>query len=136
MSQALYRLGCFAARRPWAVIGTWLLVSVFVLGASGTLGRQLEDTFGAPGLDSQEAADLLAAAGSDQVGPTAQVVMTPLDDRATFFASADARAAVTEIQEMVDALPTRSAPPTRPVRWPRDRTAVASGRCRPTGGSP
>ena len=106
MSQALYRLGSFAARRPWTVIGTWLVVSVLVIGASGALGRQLEDTFGAPGVDSQDAVELLKAAGSDQAGPTAQVVLTPLDDRATFFDSAEARAAVTEVQEMVADLPT------------------------------
>jgi putative drug exporter of the RND superfamily len=106
MSQALFRLGSFAARRPWIVIGTWLVVSVFVVGASGTLGRQLEDTFGAPGVDSQEAADLLSAARSDRAGLTAQVVLTPLDGRATFFDSAEARAAVTEVQRMVTDLPT------------------------------
>jgi RND superfamily putative drug exporter len=106
MSQALYRLGCFAARRPWAVIGAWLVVSVFVVGASGTLGRQLQDTFDAPGLDSQQAAELLTAAGSDQAGLTAQLVLTPLEDGATFFASAGARVAVTEVQAMVADLPT------------------------------
>jgi RND superfamily putative drug exporter len=106
LSQALYRLGSFAARRPWIVIGTWLVVSVLVVGASAALGRQLEDTFDAPGVDSQEAAEMLTAAGSDQAGLTAQVVLTPLDDRATFFDSADARAAVTEVQEMVADLPT------------------------------
>jgi RND superfamily putative drug exporter len=106
MSQALYRLGSFAARRPWTVIGTWLVVSVLVIGASGALGRQLEDTFGAPGVDSQDATELLTAAGSDQAGLTAQVVLTPLDDRATFFDSAAARAALTEVQEMIADLPT------------------------------
>src|SRR5829696_4533137 len=106
MAQALYRLGRFAARRPWAVVGTWLVVSVVVVAASGALGRQLEDTFGAPGVDSQEAVELLTAAGSGQAGLTAQVVLTPLDDRATFFDSAAARAALTEVQEMVADLPT------------------------------
>jgi putative drug exporter of the RND superfamily len=105
MSQALFRLGSFAARRPWIVIGTWLVASVLLIGASGALGRQLEDTFGAPGVDSQRAADLLTAARSDLAGPTAQVVLTPLDDRTTFFDSADARAAVTEVQKMVAGLP-------------------------------
>src|SRR5829696_4404435 len=105
MAQALYRLGRFAARRPWAVVGTWLVVSVVVVAASGALGRQLQDTFGAPGVDSQEAVELLTAAGSDQAGLTAQVVLTPLDDRATFFASTDARAAATEVQAMVAELP-------------------------------
>ena len=66
MSHALYRLGRFAARRPWAVIGSWLVVSVLVIGASSAFGEKLEDSFGAPGLDSQKATDLLVAR---RVGP-------------------------------------------------------------------
>ena len=37
MSHVLYRLGRFAARRPWRVIGAWLVVAVAVIGASGLL---------------------------------------------------------------------------------------------------
>ena len=105
MSHALYRLGRFAARRPWTVIGTWLVVSVLVVAASSAFGQKLENTFGAPGLDSQQATELLSAAGSDQAGLTAQVVMTPLDDQATFFNSPDARAALTELQSAAGRLP-------------------------------
>ena len=66
MSHALYRLGRFAARRPWAVVGSWLVVSVLVVGASSAFGEKLEDSFGAPGLDSQKATDLLSRR---RVGP-------------------------------------------------------------------
>ena len=51
MSHALYRLGRFAATRPWVVIGAWLLVSALVIGASATFGRELEGESGVPGLD-------------------------------------------------------------------------------------
>ena len=105
LSHTLYRWGRFAARRPWAVIGAWLVVSVLVVGASGAFGRDLEDSFEVPGLDSQQAADLLSAAHSDQGGLTAQVALTPLDDRATFFDSADARAALARAQAEVAGLP-------------------------------
>lgn len=67
MSHALYRLGRFAARRPWVVIGAWLVLSVMVVGASGAFGRQLEAEGPVPGLDSQHATDLLVAAG--RTGP-------------------------------------------------------------------
>ena len=53
LSQTLYRLGGFAARRPWAVIGAWLVLAVVVVGASGAFGAKLEDSFRVPGLDSQ-----------------------------------------------------------------------------------
>ena len=32
MSQSLYRLGHLAARRPWLVIGSWLVLAVVVVG--------------------------------------------------------------------------------------------------------
>ena len=105
MSHALYRLGRFAARRPWLVIGAWIVVSVLVIGASAAFGRELEDSFEVPGLDSQGAVDLLSAAQSDTAGLTAQVVVTPLDDGVTFFDSPDARAALAEVQAAVAALP-------------------------------
>ncbi len=105
MSHLLYRLGRFCARRPFAVIGAWLVVSVLVIGASGAVGRELEDSFEAPGVDSQQATELLTVAGSDQAGLTAQLVLTPRDERATFFGSADERAALAEIQAGAAALP-------------------------------
>ncbi|HEY6591209.1 MAG TPA: MMPL family transporter [Actinomycetota bacterium] len=105
LSHTLYRWGRFAARRPLAMIGSWLVVSVLVIGASSAFGQDLEDSFEVPGLDSQEAADLLTAARSDQVGLTAQVVLTPRDERATFFDAADARAALAKVQAAVADLP-------------------------------
>ena len=105
LSHTLYRWGRFAARRPLAMIGSWLVVSVLVIGASSAFGQDLEDSFEVPGLDSQEAADLLSAARSDQVGLTAQVVLTPRDERATFFDAADARAALAKVQAAVADLP-------------------------------
>jgi putative drug exporter of the RND superfamily len=105
MSHALYRLGRFAARRPWTVIATWLLVAVVVVGASAAFGRELEDSFSAPGLDSTAALDLLSSAQSDAAGPTAQVVLTPLDADATFFDSPAAQASLADAQAAVAALP-------------------------------
>lgn len=105
MTNALNRLGRYAARRPWRVIGLWLVAAVLVIGASGAVGQQLEDTFGVPGRDSQKATDLLAAAGSDRGGLTAQVVATPRDG-ATFFGSAEARDALADLRGAVAGLPT------------------------------
>ena len=73
LAQTLYRWGRYAARRPWNVIGAWLVLAVVVVGASATVDQEFEDSFGAPGLDSQKAADLLERAGSEQAGVTAQV---------------------------------------------------------------
>jgi len=105
MSNALYRLGRYAARRPWTVIGTWIVLAVLVVTAAGVLGQKLENTFGAPGLDSQRATELLSAAGNSQAGLTAQLVVTPRDDQATFSASTQAQAAWTRLQSDVAGLP-------------------------------
>ena len=73
--------------------------------ASGAFGRELEAGGSVPGLDSQKATDLLTAAQSDTAGLTAQVVVTPLDDGATFFDSADAQDALAEVQTAIADLP-------------------------------
>ncbi len=105
MSHALYRFGRFAARRPWRVIGAWLVMAIVVIGASASFGRELEDSFDAPGLDSSKALDLLTSAQSEAAGPTAQVVLTPRASGDTFFESAKARAALTEVQTALGNLP-------------------------------
>jgi RND superfamily putative drug exporter len=104
MSMWLYRIGRWAAAHPWKVIGAWLAVSIVVVGASTGFGRELDDTFEAPGLDSTAALDLLTDAGSDSAGLTAQVVVTPLDG-ATFFEPGANTAALAEVQQAVEELP-------------------------------
>ena len=105
MSTSLYRLGHLAARRPWVVIGSWLVLAVVVVGASSAFGNRLKDSMQVPGLDSQQASELMAAAGASDAGLTAQVVVTPLDDDATFVDSAEARAALARLQSDAAALP-------------------------------
>ena len=104
MSSRLYRMGSFAARRPWLMIASWVAVSLLVIVAAGIFGRELEDSWEVPGLDSQAAIDLLAAAHSDSAGLTAQVVATPLDQGAGFV-SATERAALADLQSGLAELP-------------------------------
>ena len=134
MSHALYRLGRFAARRPWTVIGTWVLVAAVVLGSSALFGRELSDSFEVPGLDSQNAVDLLTAAQSDRAGLTAQVVVTPLDAGATFFDSSEAQSALREVQELAGALPNvlGTTDPARALAQGPE-AAVMSGSVSPDG---
>jgi RND superfamily putative drug exporter len=134
MSDALYRLGRFGARRPWVVIGAWLVVAVVVIAASAAFGRDLEDSFEVPGLDSQEATDLLSAARSDTAGLTAQVVMTPLDDSVTFFDSPEAQAALSEVQHAIADLPNviDTSDPAAALTAGAD-AAVTSGLVSPDG---
>ena len=105
MSNYLYRLGRFAAGNPWRVIGVWVLAAVVVVAASSTGGKELEDSFLVPGVDSAVALDLLSDAQSEQAGVTARVVLTPRDSGATFTASSEAAASLAQVQRQVEALP-------------------------------
>lgn len=134
MSNALYRWGRFAARRPWRVIASWLVMSVLVIGASSAFGQKLDESFAAPGLDSQAATDLMSASKSDRAGLSAQIVVTPRDKRATFFDSAEAKRALTRLQTGAAALPhvLATSDPAGALAAGRE-AAVASGTVSPDG---
>ena len=68
MSHALHRLGRRCARHPFRTLGVWLLASILIIAMSGTFGRELEDSFAVPGLDSQIALDLLQEVIADYEG--------------------------------------------------------------------
>ncbi|MFC8243714.1 MMPL family transporter [Streptomyces chartreusis] len=105
LSKALFRLGASAARHPWRVIAAWLIATTLAVLAAIAIGGRTADSMTAPGLDSQQAAELIERAGTGQQGMTAQVVVTPLDDGATFFDHGSARTALTRLQTEVQRLP-------------------------------
>ena len=134
MSSALYRMGRYAARRPWTVIGVWMLVAAAIIGASQAYGRELEDTFEVPGLDSQLAVELLSQAQSEQAGLTARVVMTPLDDDTNFFDSPSSQDALAEVHAALVALPNVvAASDPAAMLTQRQATAVEAGVISPDG---
>jgi RND superfamily putative drug exporter len=75
MSRVLYRLGGFAARHPWRVIGAWLAAAVVVLGLAGSVGGALNDDYVIPGTSSQRAYDLLQDKFPAFAGADARVVV-------------------------------------------------------------
>ncbi|TNM50240.1 MMPL family transporter [Nocardioides albidus] len=89
MSNLLYRLGRSAATRPWAAIGAWVVLALVVIASSVAFGRDLEESFEAPGLDSYQAAELLAETRADESGVTAHVVLEA-PDAAARLASVEA----------------------------------------------
>lgn len=128
MSHLLYRLGSSAARHPWKVIGAWLVVAIAVVASSTAFGRTLEDTFSVPGVDSEQALDLLEAAGSDQAGLTARVVVTPIEPNANLFDSAAAQRLLDDLRSDLLATPNVLAvdDPSSALAQGRD-VAVGSG---------
>ncbi|WP_148613410.1 MMPL family transporter [Nocardioides rubriscoriae] len=95
MSHLLHRLGRSAATRPWLAIGTWAALALVVIASSVAFGRDLEESFEAPGLDSYQAAQLLAEARADEGGVTAHVVVE----------AEDAAAQVATVETALEALP-------------------------------
>jgi RND superfamily putative drug exporter len=55
----LYRLGRFAFRNRWMMLGIWLLMLVAAGVAGATLSGQTTSSFSIPGTPAQEAADLM-----------------------------------------------------------------------------
>ncbi|MFG2760956.1 MMPL family transporter [Streptomyces wuyuanensis] len=105
LSKALLRLGASAARHPWRVIAAWLVAATLAVLAAVAFGGRTADSMTAPGLDSGRAAELIERAGTGQEGMTAQVVVTPVDDGATFFDDDGARTALARLQTEVKRLP-------------------------------
>ena len=89
-----------------------MIVGVLVVTSAAAFGRDLDDPFEAPGLDSHEATQLLAKAGSTDAGLGADIVLTPRDPGATFVDSPAAQADAARIQQAVGALPQSWPPPT------------------------
>jgi RND superfamily putative drug exporter len=70
----LYRIGRFAYRKAWVVIGVWMLLFAGILGGGIALGGQTQESFAIPGTESQSALDRLEAVFPSVAGASAQAV--------------------------------------------------------------
>jgi RND superfamily putative drug exporter len=75
MSNHLYRLGRFAVRRRWWVLGAWILALVATVVGGRVAGGELHDEFSVPGVESQQAFDVLEQNFPAAAGARAQVVL-------------------------------------------------------------
>ena len=83
MSNWLYRLGRFtAARRRWVVVA-WIVAAAFMIGADRYGGGGTVDNFEVPGVESQQAIDLLDDRFPERSGATAMVVFHTPDATVT-----------------------------------------------------
>ncbi|MFL1435747.1 MMPL family transporter [Nocardiopsis protaetiae] len=75
MATLLYRIGSFAYRRRWWVLGGWLAVVAAVATLAVSLQPRLDDTFEISGIEAQEAADLLGERFSERSGGSVTVLV-------------------------------------------------------------
>ena len=59
MANFLYRIGHFAGRRPWRVLGIWVLLAASAFALNGAFGGEPDESFSIPGAESQRAADAI-----------------------------------------------------------------------------
>jgi putative drug exporter of the RND superfamily len=74
MAILLQRIGRFAFRRAWLVIGIWVVVLGAILGGGFALGGQTQESYAIPGTESQDSIDKLAAVFPSAAGAQVQVV--------------------------------------------------------------
>lgn len=103
MATLLYRLGRFAYRRAWAVIGAWIAALVLVLGGGAVLGGNMQESFDIPGTESQDALSHLSAVFPQVAGASAQAVIVAPEGES--ISDEQFRAAITEFEESIESLP-------------------------------
>jgi len=116
----LDRLGRFAARRHWLVIGVWVVLAIAIVSFARASGGHTFDDFTIPGAQSQTAVDLLETRFPQQSGGTATVV---IHARQGTLESTAAEAAIAQTVAALKQLP-QDPQVTGPVPSPRGDTAL------------
>ena len=75
MSELLFRLGRSSARHPFRVLGLWLVAALAVVALQSAAGGEFDDSFRVPGVESQQAADVLHERFPSRGGQTARLVL-------------------------------------------------------------
>ncbi|MDX2344237.1 MAG: MMPL family transporter [Acidimicrobiia bacterium] len=103
MSAFLYKLGRFSARRRWTVLLIWATIALAAVGTNAVVGGTSVDNFEVPGVESQEAIDLLEERFPERAGATAMVVFHTTEGSVTDAAFA---AGIAETMADVSAMPS------------------------------
>lgn len=74
VAELLYRLGRFAAQRPWAVIVGWLVALALAIGAFLAFGGTLTSSISIPGTETERVSEQLTEEIGDLGGGTGTVV--------------------------------------------------------------
>ncbi len=127
MSKWLYRLGRFVDRRRWFVIAAWLIVAVSVVGVNRVAGGNTVDNFDVPGVESQQAIDLLKARFPERAGATAMVVFHVADGSVADARNAAGIEATVAKMRNLDHVQSATEPLASPLsQSPDGKTAFAA----------
>jgi RND superfamily putative drug exporter len=122
MSNWLYRLGRFAAIRRGLVVAAWVVFAVAMVVADRTAGGGTVDNFEVPGVESQQAINLLKAQFPERSGATAMVVFHTANGTVTDPASAAAIASTIEQVRALDHVVAVTDPLASPRSTSPDKT--------------
>src|SRR5215207_7278033 len=90
MTILLYRLGRAAVRHRRRVLAGWVVLAIVVVAASLMLGGSTRDSFDVPGVESQQALDVLEERFPSAAGASAQLVFVTDDGTLSDAAESDA----------------------------------------------
>ena len=122
MSNWLYRLGRFAAARRRLVVLSWIVLALLMVAVDRTAGGGTVDNFEVPGVESQEAIDLLKEQFPERSGATAMVVFHTPDGAVTDpEAAAGITATIAEVRALEHVVAV-----TEPLASPRSMSADGS----------
>ena len=102
MSELLYRLGAFAARRAWLVIVSWLAVIGVLGGVAATAGGTFSTAMTIDGTDAQTTIDVLQSEFTDASRGAGQVIFHKADGQP--FSEAE-KVQISEALQDVHSLP-------------------------------
>ena len=83
MARVLHRLGFFAARRKWVVLGVWIVLVAVLIALAHGFGSNTSNNLDLPGTDSQAATDLLEARFPPQQNGSSPVVFRTATGKVT-----------------------------------------------------
>ncbi|HEC09106.1 MAG TPA: MMPL family transporter, partial [Acidimicrobiales bacterium] len=83
MSNWLYRIGRRTARHRYLIVAGWVLIALTAIVVNKTVDAGTVDDFEVPGVESQEAIDLLDQRFPQRSGATALVVFNTTDGSVT-----------------------------------------------------
>jgi len=124
MSNWLFRLGRFAASRRKVVVAIWIVLAVGIVVVDRTGGGGTVDNFEVPGVESQEAIDLLRDQFPERSGATAMVVFHTTEGSVTDPDAAAGIAATVDDVRSLDRVVAASEPLGSPRSMSPDGTTA------------